>query len=214
MTRGELITRIVATVGLQDTDPLDERTLVDQWIYRGTLDLLSRTRCVVRCIHLGVLPGVGTYELDSSIISLVDVDDGKARRRRRDDENAGFTMIGSDLLQINPTPTEAGEIDVWAVKVPAKMTADGNDLGTEIYGSIPVEYQDAIELYALWKAADYAHEQNSGRGERYRILYEGQDGRGGRLVQIKVMVNKRGTATPPRRKVGHKANSDRLSWVG
>lgn len=214
MTRGELIDRVVATIGLQDTDPMNERDLVDHWIYRGTLDLLSRTRCVVRCVHLQVQKDVTTYELADRVLSLVDVDDGKSRRRRRDDNQAGFTLIGSDLLQFNPAPSEDGEVDVWAVVVPQPMTDDLHDLGSETYGSIPVEYQDAIELYALWHGADYAHEENSGRGERYRVLYEGQDGRGGRLVQIKVMVNKRGTARPPRRRVSFsRPVGDRLSWV-
>jgi hypothetical protein len=214
MTRGELIERVTATVGLQDTDPMDEAALVDHWIYRGTLDLLSRTRCVVRCIHLGLQQGVDTYELADRVLTIVDVDDGKRRRRRRDDNSTGFTLIGSDLFQVSPAPSEDGELDVWAVVVPQAMTDDLHDLGSETYGSIPIEYQDAIELYALWKGADYAHEQNSGRGERYRILYEGQDGRGGRLAQIRVMVNKRGSARPPRRKVSfHRPVGDRLIWV-
>ena len=217
MTRGELIDRVTATVGLQDTDPMDERDLVDHWIYQGTLDLLSRTRCVVRCIHLNVQKGVTTYELGSQIITLVDVDDGSSsdgRRRRRDDDRRGFTLIGSDLFQLWPEPDEDLELDVWAVKTPTRMTDDLHDLGSEAFGSIPVEYQDAIELYAVWKAADYAHEENSGRGERYRVLYEGQDGRGGRLAQIRVMVNKRGTARAASRKVTVKVLNSHASYVG
>ena len=159
--------------------------------------------------------GVSDYKLDHSIISLVDVQDGQARRVRRDDEDtAGFTLIRSDLLQVHPAPSETGTYQVWAVLRPSPMDSDSADLGAEAYGAIPDEFQDAVELYANWHASDYSHETNSQRGERYRVLYEGQDGRGGRIFQIKQMVNKRGTAMPPRRKVVVRGTrTPRLDWV-
>jgi hypothetical protein len=215
MTRKQIVDRVVATAGLQDIDPLNERTMVEDWVYEGTLDMLARTRCVARCVNLGVTAGVGTYALAQGILALVDVKDGDSRRRRRDDDDTGFTLIRSDLLQIAPTPSEDGTVQVWAVLRPTKMANDTDDLSSESFGAIPVEFQDAIELYAQWHASDYSHESNTQRGERYRVLYEGQDGRSGRLGQIRAQVNKRGTAMPPRRKVvvrtGVTARSD---WVG
>ena len=213
MTRKQIVDRVCATAGLQDIEPLNERTLVEDWVYEGTLDMLARTRCVARCVHLAVSPNVSTYTLAHSLLALVDVENG-ARRRRRDDDDRGFTLIRSDVLRVSPTPTEAGELDVWAVLRPSRMTMDTDSLGDEAFGAIPDEFQDAIELYAQWHASDYSHEGNTQRGERYRMLYEGQDGRSGRLAVIRSQVNKRGTARPPRRKVVvRRGVSPRSAWV-
>ena len=213
MTRKQIVDRICATAGLQDIEPLNERTLVEDWVYEGTLDMLARTRCVARCVHLAVSPNVSTYTLAHSLLALVDVENG-ARRRRRDDDDRGFTLIRSDVLRVSPTPTEAGELDVWAVLRPSRMTMDTDSLGDEAFGAIPDEFQDAIELYAQWHASDYSHEGNTQRGERYRMLYEGQDGRSGRLAVIRSQVNKRGTALAPRRRVVvRRGVSPRSAWV-
>jgi hypothetical protein len=216
MTKKEIRDRVASTIGLQAEAPLDESGLVDHWVYRGTLDLLSRTRCTARCVQLGVTAGVDTYTLASAILSLIDVDDGDLPRVRRDDEStSGFTLIRSDLLQFHPAPSADGEIQVWAVLRPAPMLNDDDDLGAEAFGAIPIEFQDAIELYALWWAADYGHEAQTQRGERYRALYEGQDGRSGRLAEIRKLVNKRGTARPPwtRKVTRARRTSHRLAWV-
>jgi hypothetical protein len=70
-------------------------------------------------------------------------------------------------------------------------------------------------LYAQWLAADYADDGSSNQGERYRILYEGEDGRGGRLGQIRQLVNKRGTARAPARRVRGLAGVRSASnWIG
>jgi len=213
MTRKQIVDRVCATAGLQDIEPLNERTLVEDWVYEGTLDMLARTRCVARCVHLAVSPNVSTYTLAHSLLALVDVENG-ARRRRRDDDDRGFTLIRSDVLRVSPTPTEAGELDVWAVLRPSRMTMDTDSLGDEAFGAIPDEFQDAIELYAQWHASDYSHEGNTQRGERYRMLYEGQDGRSGRLAVIRSQVNKRGTALAPRRRVVvRRGVSPRSAWV-
>jgi len=215
MTRKKMADRVIATVGLQDIEPLNEATLVDDWIYEGTIDMLARTRAVARCVHLTVVPEVSTYTLAHSILALVDVENGDKRRRRRDDDERGFTLIRSDILRLDPTPTEAGSVDVWAVLRPARMVNDDDDLGSEAFGAIPEEFQDAIELYALWHASDYAHEANTQRGERYRVLYEGQDGRSGRLGMIRSQVNKRGTAFAPmrRRQLLRSRRTPRSAWI-
>jgi len=214
VTNKEIRDRVMATGGLQDGEPLDEAELVDSWVYQGTLDMLSRTRCVARCLELGVTAGIADYVLSHAVLTLIDVNDGASRRQRRDSSCWGFTLLRSDLLQLNPAPSEDGELQVWAVMRPQRMVADDDDLGHEAFGAIPDEYQDAIELYANWHASDYSHEQNSQRGERYRVLYEGQDGRGGRLGMIRTLVNKRGTAMPPRRKVVVRVGrTPRAAWV-
>jgi hypothetical protein len=172
MTRGEITGRVQAWLGLQSIDDFDEIPLIHDLIYRGTVDLLSRTRCVARCVHLNTSASVAEYVLDHSILSLVDVEDGARRRARRDQTTDNtFTLIRSDLLRINPAPSADGEVDVWAVLLPQKMAADTDALGTE-----------------------------------------GADGRGGRLAQIRTLINKRGTARAADRRVTLPGVAGRQAW--
>lgn len=214
MTRGEITGRVQQWFGLQSIDGYDEVPLIHDMIFRGTIDLLARTRCVVRCVHLHTSPGVDEYVLDHGVISLVDVEDGSSKRRRRDQHLAGFTLVRSDVLLIKPTPTEMGEIQVWAVVLPSKMDDDAQSPGDDAYGAIPEEFQDAVELYTLWRCADYNDDASSQVGERYRVLYEGQDGKAGRLAEIRKLVNKRGTARAPHRNTVLSASPNRRVWVG
>ena len=224
--------QVVQWIGLQDITAYDETTLAETLLYLGTLDLLSRTRCVARCVNLNVSAGIDTYTLDHSILALVDVEDGARRRARRDEVVSSsdavvvypagaanttpttFTLIRADVIRFAPAPTANGTIQVWAVLRPIQMTGDTDSPGQEQYGGIPDEWHDAIVTYALWKAADYADDSSAQQGERYRMLYEGQDGRGGRLGQIRTAVNKRGTARAANRRVNLKGVPSNGAWVG
>jgi hypothetical protein len=234
VTRKQLRDRVVNEIGLQDIEDYDETVLADDLIYQGTIDLLARTRCTVRCVHLQVRKDESTYVLDKSILALVDVEDGHILRLRRDEPGGvrqvgivvtpegytngagtrGFTLIRSDLLRVTPTPTADGEVDVWAVLRPSRMDEDSDSPTQDAYGGIPEEYHDAILLYALWHAASYADDESGSQGERYRQLYEGQDGRGGRISLIKSLINRRGTSRAPRGRVRLRAVGTRHGWVG
>lgn len=226
--------QVTSWLGLQDIEPLDETVLAQQLIYDGTIDMLSRTRCVARCVQLHVFAGQQDYILDKLILALVDVEDGARHRLRRDQDDLvspdaqivtvpggvsfyrgyGFTLVRSDVLRIVPEPSEDGTVQVWAVIRPVPMVLPTDSLDLEPYGGIPVEYHDAVVTYAMWKASDYADDAGSAQGERYRQLYEGQDGRGGRIAQIKSLVNKRGTARAPRARVRLRRVSSHQHWVG
>ena len=198
MTNKQLRDRVVAEIGLQDIEDFNETTMVDDLIYEGIIDILARTRCTVRCVHLKTKADEGEYVLDRSILALVDVEDGRVPRLRRDESGLGFTLVRSDVLLFDPPPSEDGEVDVWAVIRPTKMTDDSHTPSTDAYGGLPDEYHDAIFLYACWKASSYADDESGAMGERYRSAYEGQDGSGGKLRLIRQLVNKRGTARAPR----------------
>jgi hypothetical protein len=234
MTRKQLRERVINEIGLQDIEDYDESVLVDDLIYQGTIDLLARTRCTVRCVHLQVTKDESTYVLDKSILALVDLDDGHIPRYRRDEHGhpsgyigvvvyppgytdqrrMSFNLIRSDLLRLDPAPSEDGEVDVWAVLRPQRMDEDADSPSQETYGAIPDEYHDAIFLYACWMAGNYSDDESSGQGEHYRVLYEGQDGRGGKISEIKMLVNKRGTARAPRRRVRVRTVGAHSGWVG
>jgi len=231
MTKQDMVSQVQYWVGLQDVDAWDETALVNPFLYQGTIDLLARTRCVVRCVDLRVSAGVDEYTLDHSILGLVDVEDGHRRRARRDETAptpdavviyptgsvnttpTTFTMIRSDIFRVAPVPDADGTVQTWAVLRPQQMVNDTDSVGLEQFGAIPDEFQDAIVTYALWKLSDYADDSGSGQGERYRALYEGQDGRGGRIAQIKIAVNKRGTARAPGRRVRLQGFVPRKAWI-
>jgi hypothetical protein len=213
--------QVVAWLGLQSVIPFDENQFVADKLYQGTLDLLARTRCVVRCVDLRVRANQDEYTLDHSLLALVDVENGGYRRYRRDqaeifndygaiqpeqwygpatpiDPQTGFTLIRADVLRVVPIPSVDGIVQVWGVLRPQQMASDTDSPADEAYGAIPEEWHDAIVTYATWKLADYADDGATQNGEYYRVLYEGEDGRGGRLAQIRIGVNKRGTAKGPR----------------
>lgn len=234
MTRKQLRDRVINEIGLQDIEDYDETVLADDLIYQGTIDLLARTRCTARCVHLNVAAGESTYVLDKSILALVDLEDGRVPRARRDEQGwqdgyvgivvypenyveprrGTFTLIRSDLLRLDPAPAKDGTVDVWAVLRPQRMDEDTDSPSEEAYGAIPDEYHDAIFLYACWHGSSYADDESGGQGERYRQLYEGADGAGGRISLIKQLVNKRGTARAPRRRVRIRTVGTHSGWVG
>lgn len=201
MTFDEMTGTVTAFLGLQEIDYFDETGFVKGEVNRGLFDMLARTRCVVRCVDLRVLAGVSEYVVGSQILSLVDIEDGLGKANRSSTYRPSFTMIRSDILRVQPTPSEDGEVQVWAVKRPLPMVDPTDSPSEEEHGAIPEEFQDAIVTYALWKCADYTDDASANQGERYRILYEGENGNGGRLAQIRVQVNKRGTARAPRSRV-------------
>ena len=217
MTFKQMHDQVVQWLGLQDITSYDEDKLAADKLYEGTLDLLARTRCVARCVQLHVSPNEAEYTLDHAILALVDVENGARQRLRRDQQDQfasyGFTLIRSDVLRVVPTPSESGTLQVWAVMRPQQMSADTDSPGQEAFGAIPDEFHDAIVTYALWKCADYTDDSTTQNGEYYRVLYEGQDGRGGRLAQIKVAVNKRGTARAPRAHVRAKSVSGSGAYI-
>ena len=136
MTNKQLRDRVVKEIGLQDITDYDETTMVNDFIYDGIVDILARTRCTVRCIHMKTQADEAQYTLDRSILALVDVEDGRSQKLRRGENGTGYTLVRSDVLLLDPTPTEDGEIDVWAVVRPGKMTGD-NDSRPMPFGASP-----------------------------------------------------------------------------
>jgi len=236
VTHKQMRDQVAAWLGLQDIASYDESQMIEDKLYQGTIDLLARTRCVVRCVQLNVTADVDEYTLDHGILALVDVENGGYRRYRRDQAEIyndygavqpqqwygpaesveppyGFVLIRSDILRVVPVPTENGQLQIWGVLRPKQMSADDESPSEEDYGAIPDEWHDAIVSYAMWKLADYSDDGGTQNGEYYRVLYEGEDGRGGRLAQIRIGVNKRGTTRGPRMHVRLRSTSGSGSFT-
>src|SRR5215831_4968040 len=125
MTRKQMSDQVARWLGLQDDTTYPETSMIWDQLYYGTIDLLSRTRCTVRCINLHVKANVSQYTLDHALLGLVDVENGaRPRSRRNEDLQPSFTLIRSDVLIVKPTPTADGTIQVWAVQRPVQMAND------------------------------------------------------------------------------------------
>src|SRR5262252_5658352 len=104
MTLKQMRDLVQNQLGLQDVSSYSELGLINLQLNQGVIDILARTRCVVRCINLTTIANQDEYLLDHALMSLVDVENGASRRQRRDETDDGFTLIRADVLRINPTP--------------------------------------------------------------------------------------------------------------
>ena len=78
------------------------------------------------------------------------------------------------------------------------MTDDAHDPSDPTYGNIPAAHHRALVDYMCWHAADKVGDMQVGRGDKYRILYEGQNADGGPgsdLGRLKLDINMRSGAT-------------------
>jgi hypothetical protein len=210
VTNGEMKAEVMAAFGLQSITDYNEKDYVQKLLNRGVVDVLSRTRCTVRCTKLHLDPGVSDYMLDHKILSIVDFGQDSDRAPRNGTHwHPSFTLIRSDLLQVWPEPSDSITMNVWAVRAPNNpLVEDDHDPANADYGAIPPEFHDAILMYAKWWAADFADDSGSQNGERYKQQYDV------RIREIKSLVNKRGTARAPRsRSRNLRRVSPRSAWV-
>jgi hypothetical protein len=69
---------------------------------------------------------------------------------------------------------------------------------------IPAEWHKAVEMYACWRMADFDDDGSSQVGEVYRAHYEGADGRGGMLRDIRQQNRLQGGRRNPTMRVGRR----------
>jgi hypothetical protein len=209
MTFGEMIERVRLTLGMSETISNDESVLIKAWINEGMVDVISRTRPYTRVINLTVQPGVEAHDMAGVIIALVDIElPGYGFLRRysridiRDAQNAdGYGFAYEEpLFWFSPIVSTPTVIKAYGVFRPNDMTGDSDDLSNPNYGGLAEEFQPAVLNYALWKAGEYVQHQDSGQGEKWRMAYEGQDGIGGDISRIKLILNKRVTPHAARRR--------------
>lgn len=188
-TLGSLRNVVARKTGLQNTAGSTDRTLIDEWINQGVEHVLLRTHCRVVCSSMNTTADVWKYDLPSAILALKDIwsdssnVNGPLERidpdtlltyhqaSTGDGSSLRYSVMGSNLLLLYPTPTVSYELDVFYVPKPATATSDTDDLSGTAYG-VPREFHKAIELYALWQAGDFTDDQSSQSGELYRAQLE------------------------------------------
>lgn len=210
MNRGQLITRVGRMMGMarSSTDSTEEVALLQDLANEAVLDVLTRTKINVRRVNLQLDADVDEYDLSQSVLRLWSLEwpDGSPLTEVDEldmDAYAGshaFQFVGYQKLKLGWMPSDGDSIDAWYTPRPTKMSADANDPSTSTYGLIPEEFHDALVNYMCWKAGEITRDQSSGMGEKWRRLYEGEDGMGSLgtdLGQIKAATNRRGATGAP-----------------
>jgi hypothetical protein len=107
---------------------------------------------------------------------------------------------GNDYLVVWPTPQAVETISFLYVPRPSALAA-----GADIPSFVPAQWHRAIALYAMWQMADYDDDGSSQAGQVYRAEYEGQDGRGGILRQMRQATTRMGGRRLGPMRVGRRA---------
>jgi hypothetical protein len=190
MTLEEMRRNIRFALGMREPEELP---IIDQKINDGVRDVLRRTGCTVLCFDADT-PEANRLELGSAIMRVQHVTRNEQRLERVPYPSLprypkAYSQVGNVL--IFGTPFAADEkLQLYAVPRPNKLTLPDDALETSTFGGIPPEFQDVVELFAMAELADLISDETSQRGGNYRIMYEGQSGREGRLAEIRREVNK------------------------
>lgn len=213
MNRGELVVRASQTLGAAGSgaDSAEELLMLDDLIYEAIVDISMRTRVNICGLTINLQAGEQEYDLGATVLRLFDVKKGTTPLYEvapADINNDGgaytFTVLGFNRIMLGASPSTGDTLKAWYTPLPTKMSSDAHDPATDPFGEIPVPFHPAILNYVCWKGADIIGDQGSGRGEKYRIYYEGQDGMAGlgsNLGTIKMAINQRGGSGANRRTV-------------
>lgn len=196
MTLAEMRRNIQFGLGLREPE---EQPIIDQKINDGVKDVLRRTGCTVLCFDATTPDNQSRLTLSSQIMRVIHVSRNDVRLNRTTYEQlgrypSGYATVG-DILHFGTAFDPAEKLQIYGVPRPTKLTADADALENPTFGGIKPEFQDAVELYAMAELADLAGDETSQRGGTYRVMYEGQDTRQGRIAEIKREVNKMGGLT-------------------
>lgn len=209
MLFGDMVERVQYTLGASEIDHNDEREIIKDYLNEGVVDVIARTRPYSRVINMTASPGVAVHDLASTVIALVDIElpghgflDRYSRQGAVDLQAAGAYGYAYEepLLWLSPIFTKPQIIRAYGCFRPQHMTSDSDDLSNPTYGGLAEEFHPAVINYGLWKTGEYVQHQGSAEGEKWRVMYEGQDSFGGDIAKIKRILNKRVTPAYTRRR--------------
>jgi len=195
--------RVQYTLGMSDTATTDEMALAKEYLNEGVIDVLVRTRPYTRCIKLNVTANTAVHDLVNLVLALVDIEgpDGTGFLPRLTREDAVTAQGTGDpgfayeepMLWLSPVSSSDTFVKAYGVFRPTALVNDGDDPSDPALGGLASEFHPAVINYALWKGGEYLQHEQSQGGERWRQLYEGQDGQGGDIARIKKILAKRVT---------------------
>jgi len=211
MTRGQIKKRVIQILGLDDTVGGEEATIVDDLINEAVLDISRRTKVNMKILNIHLTAGNNSFLIPKGVLMMMDLrkmagpsDPGAGIEMIQkhadevlvDPSGLTYSVVGYDNLLVSGGSASDRDYKAYFVPCPDPMTDDTHDPSVEVYGGIPEQFHyTAILNYVLWNGADYGDDITSQSGERYRLLYEGQDGLTGNLGDIKRTTNRRATPT-------------------
>jgi hypothetical protein len=185
-------------------DAVDEDALLVELANEAVLDILLRTRVHVRHGDVILTNGYSEFDIDPTVILRVhSISRGAGapngpvtlyEEPLAELDESGFAFTGHNRLVLG-APGTGDTATMWFTPTPQAMSSDASDPSNEVHGNIPPQFHRGILNYMLWHSADQAGDSQAGRGERYRAIYEGQDGLAGPgtdLGRIKYATNARG----------------------
>lgn len=224
MNYGELRTRVCQSLGIPTDDTSDEEyILVGNVLNEAVQDILARTRINVRCLHMRLLSGQSSYDIEDTVLRMMSLKVGTTyltQAARTQLDQYSYCIPGHGLIEFGFSPSDdTMECEAWYVPRPTPMSDPTHSPNDPAFGNVDVQFHSAIINYTCWKVADLLDDASSQSGERYRVLYEGQDGMGNvgtNLGAIKKAVNRRAMTGPrqvtlPEREI---FDSDPYLWVG
>lgn len=186
-------TTVSSIIGLDNTAGSAEQQLIDGFVNEAVIQVLRRTRLKITIATLDLTAGAKDYELPAAIMYITEIIDERNQPLERVTISAinewrragspavggsttySYALNGANMFMIYPTPTSSTDtLTYYYVPRPIALAVTTDDPSTATLGGIPAEYHRAIELYALWRAADYADDASSQQGDRYQRDFTGE----------------------------------------
>lgn len=189
--------------GLTDGTGTEDRTFLVRVANRAVREVLLDTHCYIVKGTLTLTAGQTEYQLetalgasalalldyvqtDDTIRSLTPVTTGELlalRQRGAPGPARRFTLLGANLLIVEPEPEASATWSIYYVPQPTEMSTGTHDPSATTYGGIPDEYHRAIELYMLLEASERLHDAEL--AELYRRRYDDE------IVRVQKRTRKR-----------------------
>lgn len=169
MTLNQILRQVSDKTALSDAAGTAERTFMVRACNEGIRQVLLDTRCKVTAVTINLVAGTSEYDISSyNILATVDytqptdvrrtlanVNTGEILQRRRlgaTGEATRFTLLGDDLLIVNPTPTATGTLTFYAVVAPSALV-DVTDNSDDLTLLVPHYALKAVEWWMCVEAS-------------------------------------------------------------
>lgn len=177
--------------GLSDASGTADRTFLTRVANRAVREVLLDTRPYVVAGTITLTSGQTEYQLETAlgsnilslegyvqtsdaVRSLTVVTEQELLERRQQSPAGGparrFTLVGNNLLIVDPEPGDGETWTVYYVPYPTEMSSGSHDPSNTTYGGIPAELHRCLEAYMLMEAYERLHDQEV--AEIWRVRYD------------------------------------------
>lgn len=208
MNLNDFRTRAARVSGMSTSDSGD-LALLDSWANEGVVQFLKDTKIHKRTASLAVTAGTSDYELDTDILSFVDVwmepanssdlsrllerrDGADIRQMRLYDDATDVSVMyygldGANFLLLYPAPLSSSDtLHISYVPRPSSsLSVTSDSPSSTAYGGIPSEFHPLVEAYVKWKACEAEEHRPSENGLQFQSEWE----RG--IAKVKADMNRK-----------------------